>query len=666
MADDAPVPAGAAPVAAPPEDRGDAPPSAALPGPDIVETPAETGWVPLASPLEEAWEPWRSSGAQPFAPSRLQRVARAATTPASALREPPALTSAIRALGLLFAVGVSTGLAAWELRAGPRLLRYVQGNELPVRGRLFVLADMFGAAGALCLAALVYLLARRRRFPEAAKRLGEVARRVSPLALVAFVPLMLDWQLWVGRELPFLMLAAIFGLGLQGLARMAFASPPLGIFGRWSRRPRAALARLAAPLAGLRKRLPLLLVILGGAGYAAYFGAVTIISHHNLRTYALDLGLEENLVWNALHWARPFFKTSPLGGPTASHFGFHATFISYPLSLIYALAPRAETMLVIQAVMIGAAALPLFFYARRHLGDWMACLLAYAYLLYPPVHGANLYDFHYLPIGVFFLWTSLYAIDSGRPILAAVAILLTLSIREDVGAGLAIVGAYLLLTGQRPRAGLLVAAVGAGYFVLLKLIIMPRALAGDSAFLYMFRDLIPTGDNTFGGVLKTAIANPAYTLNTLIERDKLVYVLQLFTPICFLALRRPIGLLCCLPGVFFTLLSTGYAPLIQTSFQYTANWTTYLFMAMVGNLVWVSRPLATGDTLGPARRKAWALALAASTLIGSYEFGAIFQRNTIRGGFGTYTFGTTAIDLENRKAARALIAEVPPRAKIVA
>jgi uncharacterized membrane protein len=333
---------------------------------------------------------------------------------------------------------------------------------------------------------------------------------------------------------------------------------------------------------------------------------------------------------------------------------------------VYALCQRAETLLVIQAVLVAGAALPLFFYARRHVGAWTACLLAYVYLLYPPVHGANLYDFHYLPIGVFFLWLSLYALDSRRPILTVVAVLFTLSVREDVAAGLAIVGAYLLLTGQRPRAGLVVGAIGLGFFALMKLVVMPRVLGGESSFISLFHDLVPAGENSFGGVLKTAIGNPGYTLHTLIERDKLLYLLQIFTPLAFLPLRRPIGLLCCALGFLFTLLSTGYAPLIQTSFQYTADWTTYLFMAMVGNLVWISRPLAVGDVKGPARRKAWLLTLVVSTLIGSYEFGAVFQRNTIRGGFGPYTFGTSPTDLEHRKAIHVILAEIPPRAKIVA
>jgi uncharacterized membrane protein len=199
----------------------------------------------------------------------------------------------------------------------------------------------------------------------------------------------------------------------------------------------------------------------------------------------------------------------------------------------------------------------------------------------------------------------------------------------------------------------------------MKLVIMPRALQ-TSSFIWIYRDLIPQGEETFGGVLKTVIANPGYTLHTLLERDKLVYVLQLFVPLVFLPLRRPIGLLCVLPGFFFTLLATGYAPLIQTSFQYTANWTPYLFLAIVMNLAWVSRPRSPDDTAAPARRKAWLVAMAAATLICTYQFGAVLQQNTVRGGFGPYNFKTTKEDLVRRKALKAMIDKVPKDAKICA
>ena len=36
--------------------------------------------------------------------------------------------------------------------------------------------------------------------------------------------------------------------------------------------------------------------------YAVYFSIITIRNHYNLQTAGYDLGIENNLVWNAAHW----------------------------------------------------------------------------------------------------------------------------------------------------------------------------------------------------------------------------------------------------------------------------------------------------------------------------------------------------------------------------
>ncbi len=185
-----------------------------------------------------------------------------------------------------------------------------------------------------------------------------------------------------------------------------------------------------------------------------------ITFHHNLRTAAYDLGLEDNLVWNVLHGIG-FFRSTPFSGPTGSHFGNHATFFSYVIAPFYALAQGAATLLFIQSLMIGVAAIPLFLVARRHLGAWAGCLIALCYLLYPPNHGANLYEFHYIPFGAFFLWTTLYLFETHHDRWGIVFTILALSVREDIGgAGVAVLGAYLLISGERPRVGLALAIVG--------------------------------------------------------------------------------------------------------------------------------------------------------------------------------------------------------------
>ena len=584
----------------------------------------------------------------------------------------PVLTRLVRSLGLLGLEGLSVGLFAWGLRASWRLSPYATSNDITARGRVVLLADMFGTALGACLLAVAYLLWRRRRGLAV---VDGIARRLAPLMVVGLLPFLLNWQIWSGRELSFLVLTALMVLGLRPLMTTALSAPPLFGDPLWLTGAGVVWREFRERHGRFFRALPVVIVCAGVVYYAIFFSYHTIANHRNILTTSLDLGLEDNLVWNALHGG-PLFKSSPYTGPTGTHGGNHITFIAYLIAGIYFFAQRAETLLVLQAVLLGGAAIPLFYFARRHLGPWKACLVSLCYLLYPPLHGSNLYDFHYLPLGPFFLWLTLYALEARRNVLSVVAVILTLSVREDVAAGLGIVGAYLLLSGERPKAGLVVAAIGTAYFVALKLVIMPRLISG-SAFLYMYSGLIPSGENTFGGVLKTVIGNPAFTLNTLLERDKLIYFLQLMLPLAFIPLRRPLAILCCLPGFVFTLLSTGYAPLYQISFQYTAHWTTYLFIALVLTLEWAGKKThaeihtqtSCDDGQDAARHagargRASVVSLVVASVIASHQYGALMQQNTVRGGFGVYKFGTTAADRAKHDALYSLIAMVPRRAKI--
>jgi uncharacterized membrane protein len=241
-------------------------------------------------------------------------------------------------------------------------------------------------------------------------------------------------------------------------------------------------------------------------------------------------------------------------------------------------------------------------------------------------------------------------------------VILTLSVREDVAAGLGIIGGLLLLTGERPKAGVIVAIVGVGYAGLLKLVIMPH-VSGAWSFLSMYQGLVPSGENSYGAMLKTVVGNPAFTVNTLADRDKLLYLLQILVPLAFIPLSRPLTILCCVPGFIFTLLSTGYAPLYQISFQYTAHWTTYLFIAVVMAIAWIGRR-EVDTSAATVRQRAATITLALASLIASHQYGALMQQNTVRGGFGVYQFGTTAADRARREALYALIAQIPPRAKV--
>jgi uncharacterized membrane protein len=513
---------------------------------------------------------------------------------------------------------------------------------------------------------VVWLLQRRRDFPAVIDRAG---RRAAPLLLAAWLPFLFNWRIWAGHEVTTLVLIALFALSLHALVRTALATPPVleVILPLWLEpalvRLRALRRGVVGPLSRARW-LPWVIVLAGVAGYALHFSYHTINTHYRLGTASMDLGLEHNLVWNAAHLARPL-KTSPFGGPDAVLTGWHQPWFAYFIVPFYKLSPRPETLLIFQAIMMGLAAVPLFMMAKRRLGAGIACVVALCYLLYPPVHGSALYDFHYQPLSTVFLFLAFYLLRERRNVLAAITILVAFSVREDISFMVSMLGAFLLLSGERPRAGLLVMILGASCFVVQKFVIMPHFAGGAQAFIGMYKNLTGKDEHGFGGVIKTVVANPVFTLNSLLERDKLIYVLQLFAPVAFLPFRRPIGLLMCVPGFFFTLLATEYPPLVQISFQYTAWWTPLMFIGTVASLErWRQREQA--GLIAPASRRAGVVALAGAMLVCTFQFGAILDKHNTKGGFGLYRFGLTAEDHARHANAYALIAQVPPLAKIVA
>jgi uncharacterized membrane protein len=204
----------------------------------------------------------------------------------------------------------------------------------------------------------------------------------------------------------------------------------------------------------------------------------------------------------------------------------------------------------------------------------------------------------------------------------------------------------------------------------MKFVVMARFKGGVESFVEQYAGLLPSGQSGFGGVIETIVGNPAFVAHVVVQPDKLLYALELLAPLLLLPLRTPIGILLVLPGFFFTLLSTGYVPLYQTSFQYTSYWTEFLF---VGVVVALAREGGPRDAGGWAegedrarRQRALVVGLVAASLACTAYDGAFLRHDTVRGGFSPFRFGTTETDLRKRRELAQLVALIPKDAKVVA
>lgn len=561
----------------------------------------------------------------------------------------------LRSVATLALVGASVVMMLQMF--GPWVESFVLSNAVSPKGRRILLL-WTGLGGALGVAAAALLYLPRRR-AGGLDRLELGARLAAPLTLAALVPPFFVRAGWNDDLLFSLALSALI-LALEPLVRVQLAAWPKLAGFRGPRKLGGLLARLRARLpASVGRWTPLGLVIAGAIGFGLYVAIFAIRNHRHFNTFDYDLGQLNNEFYNALH-GHPFRCTPLIREGNWSELRDHAAFTMYPLLPFYALAPRSETLLAIQAVLVGSGAIPIYRFAARRLSRPLAAVLAFAYLLYPPVHGATFFEMHFQPVaGAFLLWM-IDMFDDRRTALFVAFFLLAIGCREDVPVGLCCFGLFLVLTGHRTRAGIWILVVSAVYFVAIRFVIMP--LIGPWGFAEIYKDLFPPGESSFGGVVKTMVTNPVFTFRTMLTSDKLRYVLQILTPIAFLPLRRVPLWLAVVPGFFFSVLTTGYGATTNIGYQYSAHFTAYIFPAAALALAWME---TTNAVDGRVRRRAAAVALVLATLAMTVRWGGFPPRTSFASGYGTINFKpNTPEELQKDRWLHELVARVPPLAKL--
>jgi uncharacterized membrane protein len=522
-------------------------------------------------------------------------------------------------------------------------------NALPEEDRLtLVVGIMGGGALALLLVALAFARSRWQAVPT----LERCVTACAPLAVLAFLPVLLVPEVWYSKPLPCLTVLAVLVLLLERLlvAWLRELSPSAAaLFG---------LPSFRIP-AELRRALPFAIVFAGAAGYSCYSLYFSLQQHQRLQTAAYDLGIYDNLMYTAMS-GYPFRSTVLLGPDGGSYLVGHAEFAMLLFLPLYALWSSAEMLLTLQAVLLGFAAVPLYLFARTQLTRRSAVVIALAYLLYAPMHGSSFYDFHWLPLTMFFQFSLYYAIAKNRSWLIALSYAVLVLMREDVSVGLTVLGTFLLVSGIRPKLGLAMAVSSAIAFVTIKFGIMVWAGPFYFADLY-YKKLVAPGEQGFGSVIKTLLTNPMYVVETVLDPHKLNYFLHLMAPLAFIPLRHPLLLLLICAGTLFTFLTTAYDPTVSISFQYSAHWIPYLFAAVVLMLGMLSR-----QPDGSIRRRAALGALVFGVAVHSYVFGAVLQHDTYVGGFLRVPFQINQTERVTYAALNRVIAHIPADASVAA
>ena len=564
-------------------------------------------------------------------------------------QHPWAVTARVLAISSLLGLALSAWLqlsikSAW---VPDFLMSNVRGA--PERKLMLALLVAGLVAGGATGAGLLAWLRKQSREVELERWLWFLV----PGILLPALPALFRAKPWQNRYDALLPIVILLSLLCEALLLLSLRQVPAAAREFWAQ-------TLDQVPAIIKRRGPLVIVVVAAIAYSTFFSFYLLRWHYKLRTGNFDLSINNNLMYGGLYGD---FLKSPVAFPDKPglYLAAHAKFGHYLFLPIYALVPRPETLLIIQSALIGAGSIPLFLFARRHLTEWIAATLALVYLAYYPMHGATFSEFQNVPIAAFFVFGVVWAADAKRWVWMAVFTAIALLMREDVPIGLSVIGLFLLASGYRPTAGLVLATVSTSYFLLLRFYVMDEA--GDWWFPTMYKELWADNERGFRSVIKTLLTNPLFVIAKLAIDKKIMYLAHLLTPIAFLPLRRWYLWLSLIPGVLLTLLVTNYDPPIQFSFHYTMHWAPYLFMATVLALVAIGK----SPDLGPQRQRAALLTLCGASAVLSFNYGAFAAReNSFKGGFHKVEFTYTEVEAQRYQRLLDLIKDIPKDATVAA
>ncbi len=476
---------------------------------------------------------------------------------------------------------------------------------------------------------------------------------LCPLIALPILPIAFRYRPWQNRHQALLIVVLFGSLVVETLLTRALCSVPASVQEWWDSLSEQFPEKL-------RRLGPRTLVLVSALGYALFMSFFFVRWHYKLHTHNFDLSINNNLIFGGLH-GRFLQSTVVFPSDPGMYLANHAKFGTYLFLPIYALWPHPETLLVLQSCLLGASALPLYGFARRHVSEWMAATVAVAFLCYYPMHSANFSEFQNVPIATFFLFLLVWAAETRRWLVCGLATAAALLLREDIPIGVAVIGGFLLLSGYRSRQGLVIASCALAYFVYLRFHVMDDA--GEWWYPNMYKDLWADGAKGYKSVIRTLITNPLFVLNKLVVEKKLVYLLHLLVPVAFLPARRWYLWAAFLPGIMLTLLVTNYDPPTLFSFHYVMHWAPYLFLAVPVALEAIGRGLDSG----PARMRAAAATMLGASLVLTYNYGAFAARpNSLKGGYTFIDFNWDEQEANRYERLRSLADLIPKDASVAA
>lgn len=340
------------------------------------------------------------------------------------------------------------------------------------------------------------------------------------------------------------------------------------------------------------------LVALLTVAYIVFFSAITIARHNGLETNAYDLGNVDQAVWNTAH-GRPLVFTNWEGRAKTFKVGtrlaMHVEPIYFLIAPLYWVWSDPRALLILQTVILALGALPAYWLARDRLGEGLpAVVFPAAYLLFPALEAANLFDFHAVTLAASLLLFAMYGLLCGRTRLFLTFGLLAAATKEEIPLLVAMMGLYAAAIQRRPRLGIPIALAGIAWFLIAVFVVVPAFnTSGRSPYLNYYDLAI----RRIGESPSQDDATMPTVLGSLLTEGNLRYVIQLLAPVGWLSLFSPATLAMLLPSLLINLISENAQMHYLERYHYAAPLVPFVIVSGIMGAAWVSTWLRTGHRL---------------------------------------------------------------------
>lgn len=283
------------------------------------------------------------------------------------------------------------------------------------------------------------------------------------------------------------------------------------------------------------QHLPAIVVVIGALSYTLFFSWFTIQRARNFNAGWYDLGIMTQVVWRTGH-GHGFGFTNPEAGPGGVHgwdsprTAIHADYLLALLAPLSWTGFTVESLLIVQAATLAAGAWFVYRMARRLLESaWIGVFLSFVYLAYPPLHFANLFEFHAVTLSITFVLAAADAVISGRHRWWWFWTGLALLTKEQVGITVGLVGAILYWWRRERQRAAWALGVPWAWTLIQLFIVIPLSRPGLPWNFVAGKFYESAGDDA-GGLIRRLI-DPRVWLERLPTRTHLNSLAQLLGPL---------------------------------------------------------------------------------------------------------------------------------------